>query len=263
MKDLETFTAPKESSRTCTAHDDLSGRWVSKNHFAPPTLEPGSPFFDWIQTQVSSHPFSLYPPCRGRPSIAATDECSRLSQFNPSSPPTIKGFPPVRLPDYRSFDYVYTPYSCKIPHRSTFEWLDEVKPDTVLVIGDAITRDFFCLNWGFEDQDVCRYSTNWDYRDKSVLPYLFVETSRACRIVKADCSPFATSPATNISLTFVPTKEPQISTFIGIQSRIQMESLVTSTLSHLLQLTSSSLLIYGSLDVIRLPNTMSSQCDLS
>lgn len=92
-----------------------------------------------------------------------------LSQFNPSPPPTIEGYPPVRLPEYQSFGYVYTPYTCKIPHRSAFEWLDEVKPDTVLVIGDAITRDYFCLNWGFEDQDICRYSTDWDYREKYVL----------------------------------------------------------------------------------------------
>ncbi|GAA5858429.1 hypothetical protein JCM5353_008182 [Sporobolomyces roseus] len=130
---------PEESGRACTAEDDLSrGRWVSKNHLSPRNLEPGSPFYDWIQTQ-----------------------------FNPSPAPTIEGYPPVRLPEYQSFGYVYTPHTCKIPHRSAFEWLDEVKPDTVLVIGDAISRDFFCLNWGFEDQDVCRYSTDWDYRENN------------------------------------------------------------------------------------------------
>lgn len=48
------FAAPEESSRACTAEDDLSrGRWVSKNHLSPQNLEPGSPFYDWIQTQVS------------------------------------------------------------------------------------------------------------------------------------------------------------------------------------------------------------------
>lgn len=103
MKDLETFTAPKESSRACTGHDDLSGRWVSKNHFAPPTLEPGSPFFDWIQTQVSSHPFSLYPPCRGRPSIAATDEFPSLAvqSFFSSDNQRIPSRPSPRLPKLR------------------------------------------------------------------------------------------------------------------------------------------------------------------
>lgn len=34
--------------------------------------------------------------------------------------------------------------------------MDELKPESILVIGDAITRDFFCLNWGVKDQEVCR-----------------------------------------------------------------------------------------------------------
>lgn len=43
----------EEGSRPCTAEDDLAGRWVSKNYLAPQNLELDSPFFDWVQTQVS------------------------------------------------------------------------------------------------------------------------------------------------------------------------------------------------------------------
>ncbi|GAA5948935.1 hypothetical protein JCM3765_003957 [Sporobolomyces pararoseus] len=118
---------PKEGSRPCTLEDDLNGRWVSKSYLAPETLEIESPFYDWVQTQL-----------------------------NPSPAPEVDAYPPVRLLDYKKFGYVYTPYQCKIPHRNAFEWIDEVKPESILVIGDAITRDYFCLNWGVKDQDVCR-----------------------------------------------------------------------------------------------------------
>ncbi|GAA6022082.1 hypothetical protein JCM11491_004745 [Sporobolomyces phaffii] len=121
--------APEESSRPCTAQDDLTGRWVAKSYLAPETLELDSPFWEWVH-----------------------------SQLDPTPPPTVDAYPPVRLNDYRKHGYVYTPYQCKIPHRSAFEWLDEVKPDSVLVIGDAITRDYFCFNLGVKDQNVCRYT---------------------------------------------------------------------------------------------------------
>ncbi|GAA5879663.1 hypothetical protein JCM16303_004122 [Sporobolomyces ruberrimus] len=123
--------APIEGHRPCGADDDLTGRWVAKSYFAPDTLETESPFYGWVQ-----------------------------SQLNPSPPPVVDAYPPVRLVDYRKYGYVYSPYQCKIPHRTAFEWLDKVKPESVLVIGDAVTRDFFCLNWGVQDQEVCRYTTD-------------------------------------------------------------------------------------------------------
>lgn len=105
------------------------------------------------------------------------------AQLNPSPPPEIDAYPPVRLLDYKKYGYVYTPYQCKIPHRTAFEWLDEVKLDSILVIGDAITRDYFCLNWGVLDQDVCRYpnpliDTELDYREG----YVALVTFRLCAL---------------------------------------------------------------------------------
>ncbi|GAA5895835.1 uncharacterized protein JCM6883_001633 [Sporobolomyces salmoneus] len=130
--------APKEESRACTAEDDLAGRWISKSYLAPEALEVGSPFYEWARTHL-----------------------------DPSPPAPIDAFPPVRLLDYKSYGYVYIPYQCKIPHRTAFEWMDEIKPNSILVVGDAVTRDYFCMSVGVKDQEVCRYTTDpdLDYRE--------------------------------------------------------------------------------------------------
>lgn len=39
------------------------------------------------------------------------------------------------------------PYACKPQHRSFREWINHVKPASVLVLGDEILRDLFCQQY--------------------------------------------------------------------------------------------------------------------
>ncbi|GAA6043385.1 hypothetical protein JCM8097_005299 [Rhodosporidiobolus ruineniae] len=119
-------SAPPDSPRACTLDDDLTdGRWISKSYIAPEHHSPTSPYFSWLE----SH--RLHP-----------------AQYTPRPSPG--------LTDYSKYGYVLAPYACKPHHHSFREWLDLVQPERLVVFGDSVMRDMFCLEYG-AGEEVCKY----------------------------------------------------------------------------------------------------------
>ncbi|GAA5921009.1 hypothetical protein JCM1841_003254 [Sporobolomyces salmonicolor] len=121
--------APKEGMGACTDKDDLTdGRWIAKNHINPIHRSPGSPYYSWLESHLA------YRPPRN-----------------------------MSLTDYLDYSYFWAPYSCKPQHHSFDEWIEIVKPDSLLMMGDSVSRDWFCRDWASEDP-VCKYRLwVWDY----------------------------------------------------------------------------------------------------
>lgn len=83
------------------------GRWVSKAHLNPEHLAPTSAYQPWMVSHLT---------------------------YNHSEP-------------FRTvYDYLWLPYNCALPHRSWSDYFDLVKPSSLVVFGDSLIRDFFCLN---------------------------------------------------------------------------------------------------------------------
>ncbi|GAA5942221.1 hypothetical protein JCM3775_001357 [Rhodotorula graminis] len=119
---------PLDYARGCMASDDLTeGRWVSKAYLDPEHNEFDSPFYNWLESHVA---------------------------------PRVQS--PQLLTDYSTFGYVWAPYACKPHHRSFDEWMDTLKPERLVVFGDSVMRDLFCLNFK-PGEDVCKYEMFGDY----------------------------------------------------------------------------------------------------
>ena len=116
---------PKDAVRACTLEDNLTnGRWISRKHISPKHQLPTSPHYDWVQSHLNPTPTSL-----------------------------------STITDYRKYNYIFANYDCKVPHRSFEEQVEEIKPERMVFIGDSVTRDQFCLNYGVSNQTrgVCLY----------------------------------------------------------------------------------------------------------
>ncbi|BGP49508.1 hypothetical protein JCM10450v2_005399 [Rhodotorula kratochvilovae] len=113
---------PLDYARECMPSDDLTdGRWVSKAFLDPAHHAPESPFHDWLESHLAARPQ-----------------------------------PPQLLTDYSTFGYVWAPYACKPRHRSFDEWIDTLKPERLVVFGDSVMRDLFCLMYK-PQEEVCKY----------------------------------------------------------------------------------------------------------
>ncbi|GAA5936252.1 hypothetical protein JCM10213_004721 [Rhodosporidiobolus nylandii] len=84
----------------------VEGRWISKAHLNPEHVSPDSPHHRWLSSQLT--PTSLR---RGA---------------------TV-------------YEHIYAPLSCKIPHHSLRDWIDLVKPESLVFFGDSVIRDMFCM----------------------------------------------------------------------------------------------------------------------
>ncbi|GAA5832595.1 hypothetical protein JCM11251_001380 [Rhodosporidiobolus azoricus] len=117
--------APYDSPAPCTLdHDLTNGRWISKDFVNPRHHSPSSPYYGWLESHYASRP--------------------------------VKG-----LTDY-SYGYLWAPYTCKPHHHSFDEWLDLVKPERLVVMGDSVMRDLFCQMYE-SDQEVCKYEQFGEY----------------------------------------------------------------------------------------------------
>ncbi|BGP25577.1 hypothetical protein Rt10032_c06g3002 [Rhodotorula toruloides] len=106
-----TGPAPVDDYRACLPRDDLThGRWISKAFVDADHHSPRSPFHRWLK----SH------------------SCPSSSSDS----------------TYSTSEYIWAPYDCKPQHRDTSDWLEAVKPDTLLVVGDEKARDVFCATFG-------------------------------------------------------------------------------------------------------------------
>lgn len=117
--------ATKDGVRACTLEDDLTdGRWISRKHISQEHRLPTSPLFNWVQSHLDPTPSSL-----------------------------------KTITDYRKYNYIFANYQCKVQHRTFEEQVEDVKPERLVFIGDSVTRDQFCLNYGVSDQTrgVCLY----------------------------------------------------------------------------------------------------------
>ncbi|GAA5929899.1 uncharacterized protein JCM15063_004659 [Sporobolomyces koalae] len=130
---------PRDGVRACTLEDDLAhGRWISRKHISPEHFEIDSPLYHWVQSHLDPEPTSL-----------------------------------ETITDYRKFNYVFANYHCKVQHRTFEQYANEIKAETFLFLGDSITRDQVCLNYGVADQTrgACFYE-KWDApyekKDKNV-----------------------------------------------------------------------------------------------
>ncbi|GAA5890119.1 hypothetical protein JCM6882_009232 [Rhodosporidiobolus microsporus] len=118
--------APADSPAPCTLdHDLTNGRWISKDFIDPRHHSPSSPYYNWLESHYVRRP--------------------------------VKG-----LTDYSSYGYVWAPYNCKPRHHSFDEWLDLVKPERLVVMGDSVMRDLFCQMYE-SDQEVCKYEQFGEY----------------------------------------------------------------------------------------------------
>ena len=116
---------PKDGVRACTLEDDLTdGRWISRKHISPEHQLATSSLYNWVQSHLNPTPTSL-----------------------------------ETITDYRKYNYIFANYDCKVPHRSFEEQVEEIKPERMVFIGDSVTRDQFCLNYGVSNQTrgVCLY----------------------------------------------------------------------------------------------------------
>ncbi|GAA5982389.1 hypothetical protein JCM5350_000393 [Sporobolomyces pararoseus] len=120
---------PVDATRDCTLEDDLTdGRWISRKHINSDHLRDDSPLYDWLQSHLNPLPTSL-----------------------------------KTITDYRKFNYIFANYKCKVAHRPFESYVNAIKPDRLLFMGDSITRDQTCMNYGVADQTrgACLYE-KWD-----------------------------------------------------------------------------------------------------
>ncbi|BGO92438.1 hypothetical protein NBRC10512_000514 [Rhodotorula toruloides] len=109
-----TGPAPVDDYRVCLPRDDLTrGRWISKAFVDADHHSPSSPFYSWIE-----------------------------SHSRPSSDST-----------YSTAEYIWAPYDCKPQHREMNDWLEAVKPETLLVVGDEKARNLFCATFGAGEKE--------------------------------------------------------------------------------------------------------------
>ncbi|GAA5948937.1 hypothetical protein JCM3765_003958 [Sporobolomyces pararoseus] len=130
---------PVDATRACTLEDDLTdGRWISRKHINPEHLERNSPLYNWVESHLDPLPTSL-----------------------------------KTLTDYRKYNYIFANYKCKVLHRPFESYVNEIKPDRLLFLGDSVTRDQMCLNYGVADQarGACmfeRWDAPYERTDKNV-----------------------------------------------------------------------------------------------
>ncbi|GAA5990365.1 hypothetical protein JCM5350_006895 [Sporobolomyces pararoseus] len=131
--------APVDATRACTLEDDLTeGRWISRKHINPEHLEESSPLHNWIESHLNPLPTNL-----------------------------------KTLTDYRKYNYIFANYKCKVLHRPFESYVNEIKPNRLLFLGDSVTRDQMCLNYGVADQarGACmfeRWGSPYERTDKNV-----------------------------------------------------------------------------------------------
>lgn len=43
------------------------------------------------------------------------------------------------------YKYFWQPFACKIKHKSMTTWIDEIKIRHLVIFGDSLLRDYYCL----------------------------------------------------------------------------------------------------------------------
>jgi len=147
---------------------------------------------------------------------------------------------PQLLTDYSTYGYVWAPYSCKPHHRSFDEWIDTLKPERLVVFGDSVMRDLFCLNFK-PDADVCKYVMFGDYEHLCVqlLPLRRRSLSSLVDLPKLVLT-LTSLAATSTSRTSARTAASRTFTFTGSRSRTRTTCARSSRSSTRPRRTSSS-----------------------
>lgn len=138
-----------DGTRECTLEDDMAdGRWISRKHLNPEHLDVESPLYTWVQSHVSSCVTER---------LASVLTLGDTAQLDPART-RIK-----TLTDYRKYHYIFANFKCKLRHRTFEEYVDEIKPNQLLFLGDSITRDQMCMNYGTANQTfgICKFG-RWD-----------------------------------------------------------------------------------------------------
>ncbi|KAM0753555.1 hypothetical protein T439DRAFT_345991 [Meredithblackwellia eburnea MCA 4105] len=100
----------RESSKQCARGFvplPTDGRWISKAHLRPEhSLSDSSPHSWWLQ-----------------PHLAPTSEEKWATTYS----------------------HFFAHHGCKVPHHTIKDWIELIKPSNLVIFGDSVLRDFFCL----------------------------------------------------------------------------------------------------------------------
>ncbi|KAK4045935.1 hypothetical protein OIV83_006510 [Microbotryomycetes sp. JL201] len=131
---------PDDKDAICSSANALRvnhGRWVRKDAIAAPHLRSLTPHFWW------AHRITL----------------------------------PASVEDHATlFEHTFVPYDCKLLQRSLHDWIELVKPRSILAIGDSVLRDPFCLilhknlRRGAHIDKQCAWSDTAEYHTRLAIP---------------------------------------------------------------------------------------------
>ncbi|KAM0790388.1 hypothetical protein ACM66B_003270 [Microbotryomycetes sp. NB124-2] len=122
----------RDLAEICSSTDaiNLDGRWIRKDAIATAHTRSLTSHFWW------SHRLSV---------PVSTDEHATL------------------------YEHTFAPYNCKLAQQTLYEWVELVKPRSLLAIGDSVLRDPFCLilhknlRQGAKIDSQCHWSDSAEY----------------------------------------------------------------------------------------------------